>query len=591
MTPAGSHPDERSQFRLLWRDATRRLLNAALLSRDADPAGVALWMLALLSTPPLLYSVTRGMSYGFLRRAPAEVLEATLLGDRLFFVTYAMLAALLVGSLLWDALFPDRAEQEIVGVLPVRPRTFAAARLAAALRLGLVVALAVSVPGAFIFTLFAASHPALRALHTIGAGHVLAVAGACLFVFVAVLAVRGVVAITMGTRAGTWMAVALQIVALVSLVDVFFFLPRVLDVLAQAARSDDSAMSLPPLWFAALFSIVAGDAVVDRPGWAAVAAAAPCAGALLAGVLYLGTAAHVGRRLVETRERHASRNGASLARAFVGIVRTRSTVRSIFLFSLASLTRSRDHLLRLSTYAGLAVAALAFRVITAGMYRPVRPGPRAIDAAPERMQFAIERLLSDAPAAAQLSVPLILIFILVLGLLACFRAPTDAGANWTFRLLPPAPRDAASATELVLTAAAITPIALLTLMGGLALWPVGSAVAAAVTTWAAGLLLVELSLTAWHIVPFTCAHEASSETVRWKWMLGLVAFAFYGFGLARLEAWALQSRVGVAAFLIAAATTIVVARARRGRRLSGTETAFEDKVEETATLRLSQALS
>lgn len=591
MTSADARRREWRQFRLLWHDATRRLLNTALLSRDGDPAGFALWMLALVATPPLLYAVARGMNYAFLKRVPVDVLERILLGDRLFFIIYGMMAALLIGSLLWDALFPDRAEQEVVGVLPVRARTHAAARLTAALRLGAICALGITVPAAAVFTLFTASHPALRAIHTLGVGHLVGVVLGFLFVFLALLALRGAVAVTVGTRAGNWIAIVLQVVALVALVDVFFFLPRVLDDLVRASHTGIGGAALPPVWFASLISAVAGDGFDERPELAIVSLTATAIATAAVVTLYLATAAGVGRRLMEAQDRHRRRQTATLATVFASVVSHRPAIRSMFLFTVASLVRSRPHVLRLATYASLALATLVFRVITAGMHRPQRPGPRAIDAAPERMQFAIERLLSDAPSAAQLSMPLIAIFFLVLGLMACFRVPTDAGANWPFRLRPPGAAAAAAATWLALVAIGVLPLALVTSVGGLLLWPASKALAAGVATFVAGALLVELSLAEWRSVPFTCSREPSTDTVRWKWMVALVALGLFGFALAAAQAAALRSASGFAIYMVTMLAAIAGARVRRRRSIRDRDMTFDEVVEETATLRLSEALS
>jgi len=139
------------QFRLLSNDAVRRLLNTALSSRDTDPVQFALWMVALVGTPPTFYAFNQTLAYASLRRAPAAVVERVAMGDRLFFVIYAMLASALLAALTWEALFPDRTDQEIVGVLPVRPWTVAPARLGAAATMAIVYAIAINAPAALLF--------------------------------------------------------------------------------------------------------------------------------------------------------------------------------------------------------------------------------------------------------------------------------------------------------------------------------------------------------------------------------------------------------------------------------------------------------
>ena len=86
----------------------------------------AIWMLALIATPPAFFAANQIFLYSALVKAPQEVVEQIALGHRLFFVVYGMLATALLAALTWEALFPDGSDQEIVGVLPVRPHTYAA---------------------------------------------------------------------------------------------------------------------------------------------------------------------------------------------------------------------------------------------------------------------------------------------------------------------------------------------------------------------------------------------------------------------------------------------------------------------------------
>lgn len=116
------------QFRLLVGVSYRRLLDAALASRDVDAEQFALWGAALLATPPLYAAMIWPSRYPWLRRQGLEVLHTAVVSDRLFFVAWSLLVAGLVGALLWDALFSDRTDQQVLGVLPVRGRTVAAAR-------------------------------------------------------------------------------------------------------------------------------------------------------------------------------------------------------------------------------------------------------------------------------------------------------------------------------------------------------------------------------------------------------------------------------------------------------------------------------
>ena len=82
-----------------------------------------------------------------------------------------------------------------------------------------------------------------------------------ILVFFTLLTVRGLAAVVLGARAGAWFGAALQLVTVVLMFEVFFFLPGVLGTLVGAVtRADPAATAFPPVWFAALHAWVAGEA-------------------------------------------------------------------------------------------------------------------------------------------------------------------------------------------------------------------------------------------------------------------------------------------------------------------------------------------
>jgi hypothetical protein len=234
VTPALRH--EWHQFQLLRRDSVRRLLDSILVSRDADPMLFALWFTTLAMTPPVLVAVRKIIQYPFLTRARPEVVEQIAMADRTFFVVYGMLATALLAALTWDALFPDRTDQEILGALPVRPRTLASARLIAAVTVGAAFAAAISLPAALIYSAACSSQPLLGALPRVLAAHVVTTMMACTCTFLGLMSLRAVVAICAGERIADRLALVLQFVTIVMLVETFLFLPAVLPDISRPSR-------------------------------------------------------------------------------------------------------------------------------------------------------------------------------------------------------------------------------------------------------------------------------------------------------------------------------------------------------------------
>ena len=521
---------ELEQFRLLSRTSVRRLLDSALFSRDADPTQFAVWGLVLAAVPPAFFAARQIFTYAAMSAAvrrgiiAPERIEFVALAHQLFFVVYGMLAMTLLAALMWDALFPDREDQEIVGVLPVRPRTIAAARLTAALWVGLVFAAAIQVPTGVIHAFVSIPHFGLTGAPLLLAGHIVATMLACMTVFVALLAVRGVVAMLTGDRAGRWLAGGLQLITVILLVEVFFFLPRVGPLMVRAML-DGSTSPFPPVWFASLAATItvgARDAFIG-PALLALLSAAIVMTAVAP--IYLLPARWTARRVLHAKS--ADRQGllTALARGVAGRAIPHPATRAIFLFAVASLARSRRHTLILASYFGLGVAMCIASLISWSNRRD---------------------LAFSQPEPYLLALPLVMTWFLVFGIRSALAVPTELEANWPFRLSLPRPRTAVNATGLVLFALAVVPVTALLLLVALPWWPLPIVAAAALLHLVSGALLVECVLHGWLQIPFARAHAPGSKTLRWKWFFFLIGLNLFAFQLSDVQVAALRSLQGVA---------------------------------------------
>ena len=436
--------------------------------------------------------------YAALKRAPIDVVERISLGHRLFFVVYAMLASALLAALTWEALFPDGSDQEVIGTLPVRPHTYAASRLGAAIGVGAAFAVAVNIPAAVIYTMIAASHPALRNIPGLLGGHIAATMMGSLAVYFTLLTVRGLAAVLLGVRLGAWLGAVLQLVSVVLLVEVFFFLPGVLGTLVKAMlNGDPRAMAFPPVWFASIHNWIGGNTRAVIASASQTAVVVFVTSALLTVPVYLLPAKWLGRRALERKSREQT---ATLVQLIVTGIRwliPRASVRAIVGFAIASLLRSRRHLLVLATYLGLAIATcvasiLIIEVHATFLYRH----PRIVGArAPTR--------LSVLPRH---------------GLRASFRIPTDMAANWPFRLSQPSLHDALERLRPRHGDHGGPPIAAITIALTLPLWPVVDVVRAAGLQLLSGVMLIEAALLRWSKVPFACEHVPSTDSLKVWWL-------------------------------------------------------------------------
>ena len=562
---------ERQQFRLLMRNALRRLLNAAVLARDTDPAQFAIWITAIVATPPSMFAFSQMFKYAVAARTmPPEAIERLLLGDRAFFIVYGMVAAGLLAAMTWEALFPDRTDQEIVGVLPVRPRTLAAAKLSAAMIMALAFATAITLPAAALFGLSAMANPLLVPVMFLA--HLVAGLSACMCVFTLLLLVRGVVGVIFGADHADRLALVLQLLAVIGIVEVFFYLPTVLPMVIERVQHGGNLDWLTlPASHLALYSWLAGAGIDDVSG-GAIAAVLTLLVPLLAVIsVYLLPGGLMARRALESQPgERAGWPTRALRMTTLPLRDARS--RAVAQFALTSIARSRRHVLVVATYAGFGIAIAAIALVAARL----RVG-----------------LIAPAPTASILAVPLVMIFFLSLGLRAAFRIPTELDANWAFRLLPPSPAQAAAGTRFALMVLVVVPVCLsFAGFAWFAGWRRDTIVTVAVLDAASGFMLIEALLIGWQVIPFACAHTPSIETMKSRWLFYLIPLNVFAFRAASAQTAALGHANGPFLYLIVVLGTWLVVRRIRLRSIRNTEIAFDTAYEQQlGVLNLSGALS
>ena len=560
------------QFRLLSRDSVRRLLDSILVSRDADPMLFALWFMALAMTPPMIVAAPKIVQYSFLQRAPAAMVLQIATAERSFFVLYGMLATALLAALTWDGLFPDRTDQEIVGALPVRPRTLAGARLAAALTIGTVFAAAISLPAAFLYSAASSTHPLIGSFPRVFAAHVTATMMACACTFLGLMALRAIVVICAGDRIADRLALILQFVTIVLLVETFLFLPSVLPNIIGAMQQGQASYGwAPPVWFTALFLWMAeGGTFLSEHVFTALSVTATVT--MLVFVVSLAPAAWVGRRVLEVRSRERTVGLAALAKSMALLWVRGAVVRSLFGFGVASLARSRRHTIQLATYFGMAIAVGVLKLL------------------PPLLSLR-GSLVLDAARAYTIGLPLVLLFFAVFGLRAAFTIPTELDANWVFRLVQPTVRESVRASRWLIVTLGVLPICIAWLLFTLAMWPVQTALGSSAMVVATGLLLTELALSNWTKVPFASAHEPATETLKSKAAWYTTALLMYQFILSELQFRALQSWRATAMHVAVFAALVITIRIWRAHTLRKRTPTFDAVTSDATTLNLSEALS
>jgi hypothetical protein len=564
------------QFQMLARVSLGRLMDTAVASRETDAVQFVIWTFALVTTPPLFYAMRMMGKYSFMWRRP-DLLEQAAIADRLFFIVYAMIAAGLLAAMLWDALLPDRQDQEIVGVLPVRPRTLAAARVATAIGVATAFAVGIAIPCGLVYTVNVAmafkSTAVLGWFPAVFAAHLLTMTAAGTFTFAGLLTLRALAVIVVGAETARRAAILLQLVTILLLVETLIFLPGLLyAIVARLDLSDPTALRIPPLWFMSLYASLSGPPSARAPLLTLLALGATAGLVVLTCLLYVGSARWHARQVIEARlQKRAGRSMGFLLGVASPALRA-PTARAVFAFTVASLARSPRHLMKIASYLGAAIAVGAVSLMAAA----VRDRPLPV----------------DAPADYLLALPLVATFFLVMGLRSAFAVPTNPDGNWVFRVGPPrSTAQCVHALVVVLMALGVLPVTLVWITLTTWWWGWEASLAGGVLHAVSGLAFVELTLIGCRSIPFTRPHIPASRTVRGDWIFALIALFLFGFVLADVQVAAIRSTNGVIAYTAVAIAVAVGARLYRRTRRIVQPLTFDAPVERSVeALNLSQAV-
>lgn len=563
------------QYRRLVRLSYARLMDAIVASRGIDAEQFLLWGTALLLTPMLYAALIWPTRYLWLRHRSMAALHEAVLSDRLFFIIWPMLVALLAGSLMWEALFPDRADQQVLGVLPVRSRTVAAARLSAALLSVTALITAISLPAAAVYAAGGAVDPSVGTLAGILVGQMLAAVSAGVAAFSGLLVVRATVTLVAGASWATRVALALQVGAVVGTVGAFMFLPGLQRGVVRALSAPGANITsvAPSGWFMGIYALFAGPRDHALLPFLAPALVTLCAVVVAAVALYLVPARLNARRAVESRDTEGTTALVVAAMRRLGGLLPKARDRARFSFVLLTLARSRRHSLMMATYVGLGLAVSGTPLLSASLRG------RALDV--------------TQPTAAALAVPLALTYVLVLGLRSAFAVPSDIGANWTFRVSGPRSLlDSRVASRLTYLMLAVLPISVGLYAVGAWLWTAQAAAGAAALHAVSGLALSELALRGHGGVPFTKARAVSGNAVKVGVILAAGGLLLFVFRLSAVHAWALPEPSRVVGVVLAA-SAIAAMTALTGRRDAGrTPATFDAPQDDVVTqMKLSEASS
>jgi hypothetical protein len=463
---------------------------------DADTEGLDLGLglvLTLLAMPGGFVSLFLLNKYGtflqWLRGATNVDPLAIALPDEYFFLVLSMTVTGAVAVWRWDAILPDRRDYMNLVPLPISTRTIFFANLVAVLFLVGLIAVDVNAASCILFpVVVGATQTKFLFFAKFAAVHAVGVVLASLFAFFAVFSVMGLLMAVLPARAFKRFSTYIRGIVVVYLVALLCTAFAVPNSLRRAGPAPSWTYLMPSCWFLGLCQSLrgrAGPVLMDLsrlalPGVAAVVGIALCAYAV-GYQRHFVRIAEIADATAMARNPRPWRLGTLLDRL---VLRT-PFQRGCFRFVCRTLLRSEAHRLVLTAVGGLSLV-LASQAL--------------MDAFENAKSWRQAALSPDA-----LSIPLIISFLVVVGLRLVFEIPAELRSNWIFQLM--LDRDGEECEPL-----ARKVILTLLLPGLLAItfpvyvylegWRVACLHALLVTTWT--VLLTNVVLIRFRKLPFTC---------------------------------------------------------------------------------------
>lgn len=413
------------------------------------------------------------------------------LGDEYLFIVVSMVLTGVIAVWRWDSILLDRRDFANLVHLPVSAWKLFTANLVAILFLTMLFAFEVNIGSTVLFPLVvSSSYPEFSIYAGFAAGHAIGVGLASVFTFAAVVALIGLLMFSLPyrvfRRVSQYLRIALVLFFLFLLMTSFMVGP----VTSRLKESPGSIIRLlPPLWFLSLCETVrhAAAPIYQRLGRLALWALAGTI--VLAGVACALSYRRCFLSIPETVEGSASRRGLLLPVLLRMANRwylPTPAQRACFAFVARTLTRSEKHFTALGSFVGMGLLLCAQTLVTA-THDGTEMGGRI-------------------PAPALLSVPLILVYCLVVGLRFIFEIPADLRANWIFKIQIDAAAGESVALGRALAWTILAPLLIVACLPAYAYgwgWPVALLHLgyAGVMTW----LLVETMIVRLRKIPFTCS--------------------------------------------------------------------------------------
>jgi hypothetical protein len=543
-------------FTILWRAFIGQFTASESATSDVQTRRAIIGVITFLVTPGLFLMMRTMSDYELMvkvarARDLPHIVEGFLAQMAVLFVSYSMIAAGLLTAFIWDALVFDRRDAMVLGPLPLRGSSIVVAKLAALATFLIGTALAVNIVSGVSFGVVTGAMDGRILQHL--AGHLSGTVGGAVFMFCALVVVRGLLVLLVSAHVAATVGSLLQFVFL-SAVLCFMMVPTA------------TGQVLPPIsWFAALFETIRGS---RQPAIGPLAQTALVVLPLsIAGAIAVTSAGYRKQMRAALAPSARVAGTAWIRRRLAALIAGPDRVaRAISDFILTTLARSRVQQAPIAIAAALGVAIISVAIVS-------REGGLAE---------------LRTPRTVVLWIPIVLGYWVVVGLRAAFVLPTELKAAWAFRVHSQLPSASYwSGVRAAMFAFAIGPALLVDafVVAPLLGWRV-AAIHAPIVTLAIAITAQCASLLA-DGVPFTRAYPPGHARLKTRWQLYLLGMWAIAYLPVRWELHVLHDPRGLVGLLAKGLGLLVVleiaGRYRARRWTLPPESEFDDADPESLT--------
>lgn len=516
--------DERHQFRILLRSFFSRAVDLELLSPGGEINNLMIQFAAILAAFNFVVAYVLVPRY-FTSTQPHSLLLVSAWSDEEFLISTTISVVGLFVVLAWENLLPYVRDSFVLGILPVRTRTIALAKVTSVgCAVGAIVLL-VNVFTSLCYAGIAASDSSILAvLRTFGA-YWLTMCMAALFTLAVFIGIQGLAAQALSYRAFQRWSGMVQLLAFFSILAAYFLKPQLATVPGLAAPQNHNWLTwLPSYWFLGIFQELSGSA---NPIFARLARHGMSMTGLAITVAAFSLSLVYGRTVKKIVEQpdiaptDRLHHSSGVLSRLVELMFNRPIDRALMLFALRTFVRSRKHRLLLAMFSGIGLAIAA--------------------AYTESLLYGVWGQRWNQVNVPLMVASLVLLFFVVFGMRIVFTFPHALRSNWIFRVTAvQRPARYFFAVRKSLYTLAAFPILTASLVFLLAIWPGRPVLLHILVLVTVAVILVEKSLQGFSKIPFACSYlpGKANLNVTLGVYAAVILFAAHQGGF--LEFWALQ---------------------------------------------------